>query len=115
MSAVAVSVETLAYLLVCGDCLMHVANDDLSALDNLPDDERDERYRAVVAGVARAAWTIGGPTGDIVSTTEGDPEFRHDPCDTCDGLPGDRYDVAVLGPDEPDDRCTCGHPECGAC
>lgn len=97
------SVETVAELEICPDCAIWVANNDLSALDNLPGDERDERYRAVVAGVARMEWVTGGPSGCLVidDAADDEPWFSDFRCDTCGALPGDRLAAEILSDTAP--------------
>jgi hypothetical protein len=71
----------------CGDCLMWHENGDLSAVDLLPDADRD----AIVARVTAAA---GIPSGYHYAHA-GDPEgFRWAACGLCQsGDAGDRHAV----------------------
>ena len=98
------SVDVVAYLEICPECAIWVANCDLSSLDNLRDDERDERYREVVAGVARMEWVLGGPSGYLClagGDENGEPWFSDLSCDTCGALPGDREAAVILSETAP--------------
>lgn len=69
-------------LWVCIDCLMIIANDDASGMD----DATEARIRSAIARI----------NGYIVCGDETD-EFSHNRCDVCNGLPGALYRCAILG------------------
>ena len=76
---------------VCIDCIMFIANGDLSGLDNDPD-TADERQEAILAGVEREAdagghWVAG----------DGETVFSRASCDCCDSsLAGSRHGANVI-------------------
>jgi hypothetical protein len=73
---------------VCVDCLMVIANDDATGIE---DDDRAEAVRRAVYGT-EGYWVAD-------STEETDLEFSWSPCDCCgSSLGGSRHRCAILGP-----------------
>lgn len=80
---------------VCQDCLMFIANGDLSGLDYaLSKEDADEKEQAIKEGIELEA-NAGGyyAAGD----SERDHEFSRWPCDCCgEMLAGSRHHAVVI-------------------
>jgi hypothetical protein len=66
---------------VCGNCLVALANDDYSGMD-------DDEAKATADGLA----TLHGNYSQVISDGA-EYGFSHYRCECCDGLAGDRYRV----------------------
>ena len=68
----------------CDDCLMIVANDDASGMD----DATEAKIRAALARI----------DGTVICNDQDDTEeFSHNRCDICNALAGRRHHMAILG------------------
>jgi hypothetical protein len=80
-------------LWVCQDCLLYIANGDLTGLDNNPE-TAERRQAEILAGIERelpAQWVAD-------SSEETDREFSSAPCDCCEQrAAGSRYHCVLLG------------------
>jgi hypothetical protein len=65
----------------CGDCLMILANDDASGMD-----EKQERRSREGLSILQSGYRI-------VAADGAEYGFCHDRCEVCDALPGDRYRI----------------------
>jgi hypothetical protein len=75
--------KILLDLAVCGDCLIAIANDDYSGMD----DETEARVRAGIEHLSTKGYiTLGGD----------ELGFQHSRCECCGALPGDRYTAHVM-------------------
>lgn len=75
----------------CIDCLMIIANDDASGMD-------DATEQACRAGI----YAIGAARGYHLSAGYGESSgFSRRPCSICGGLAGDRYPVTAIRPVRP--------------
>lgn len=74
---------------VCADCLMIIANNDPTGID----DEREADR--IIAAVER--FTANRPANPI-----GECGFSHQRCECCNALPGDRYLVWTMDPPAPE-------------
>ncbi len=77
--------------MVCGDCLMVIANADYSGLANNPDTE-DRRIEAINRGLESAGGNV------CCGDEEKDEEFSSRGCDNCcSNLAGSLHHCVVLG------------------
>ena len=81
--------------MVCTDCLMYIANGDVSGLDYYYNEvEAAERLKAIYAGEDAAGGYI------VCGDSEKDLEFSHRSCDNCQsGLADGLHHCVVLGED----------------
>ena len=78
---------------VCSDCLVFIANGDLSGLDNDPD-TADGREAEIIAGIEKEAEAGGHWVG---GDSEKDHEFSRSSCDCCGtSVEGSRHQAAVI-------------------
>jgi hypothetical protein len=71
---------------VCQDCLMVIANNDWTGIE-------DRDVNRVKAGIKALAAKGYACVGD----SDKDAGFRWRHCDCCNGLPGHHYHVIILG------------------
>lgn len=96
-------IEKLYEWSVCQDCLMYIANDDLTGLSNyLNDDEIEEKK----ADMDRALHAVYEDDGGHAVASGDDLGFSRSSCDCCGThLAGDRYQINILGKvDDPRER-----------
>ena len=79
--------------MVCCDCIMEIANGDLTGLANNPETE-DERTRQIYRGLDRIAED-GGYV--VAGDSDKDDEFSRYPCECChERLAGSRHHAVIL-------------------
>lgn len=79
--------------MVCSDCIMAIANGDLTGLANDPETE-DERTRQINRGLEQIAQDGGMP---VAGDFDKDDEFSRYPCECCgERLAGSRHHAVIL-------------------
>jgi len=88
-------VKKIETYMVCDDCLMAIANGDLSALSLLDETEAKLREKAIYSGIDRIQSTVKG--GCLVAGDETE-EFSWNGCECClDACGGRRHSVTLIG------------------
>lgn len=87
--------ETLSFM-VCGECLIYIANGNLTGLDYNPE-TADERMEAILAGEQYLQERHGGHL--CAGDSDKDDEHSIWPCECCgDTSHGSRHEAVLLVP-----------------